>query len=519
MLMEKELIISSHQGTVEIALLENKKLVELHKQKSNTHYNVGDIFLGQVKKLMPGLNAAFVDIGHSKEAFLHYTDMGPVLNSVKKYTHEVLHGHFSSPSLEHFEIQTEIQKNGKVSQVLEKKNLILVQILKEPISTKGHRLSCELTIPGRYVVLTPFSNTIAISKKIAGAEERERLYNLVESIRPKNFGIVVRTAAEGRKVAELHEELNFLIEKWKHLHQQLTKAKPPVKLLSEVDKTSGLIRDIVSKNFTGIYVNDYDLYLGIKEYLQSNLPEKSGILHLYKGSKSIFDAYGVKRQIKSSFGNTSTLPSGAYVVIDKTEAMHVIDVNSGPKVQKMDQETAALQVNLEAAEEIARQLRLRDIGGLIVIDFIDMKNNENKVELYKKMKEFMEHDRSQHTILPLSKFGLMQITRQREKQEMTIDTTEICPCCGGNGKINPTILLVDQIEAKLDFIMKTRPAKEPILVAHPFVVSFLNKGLFGYSWKWYWKYQRRVKIREDQDLGLIEFKFFDGPEDEIRLRD
>lgn len=517
--MEKELIISSHQGTVEIALLENKKLVELHKQKSNTHYNVGDIFLGQVRKLMPGLNAAFVDIGHTKEAFLHYTDMGPVLNSVKKFTHDVIHGAQTTPYLDQFEIQPDIHKNGKVGQVLEKKNLLLVQILKEPISTKGHRLSCELTIPGRYVVLTPFTNTIAISKKIAEAEERERLFNLVESIRPKNFGIVVRTAAEGRKVAELHEEINSLLEKWKHMYQQLVKAKPPVKLLSEVDKTSGLIRDILSKNFTGIHVNDYDLYLAIKDYLQANLPEKSGILHFFKGNRSIFDAYGVKRQIKSSFGNTSTLPSGAYIVIDKTEAMHVIDVNSGPKVQKMDQETAAMQVNLEAAEEIARQLRLRDIGGLIVIDFIDMKSNDNKVELYKKMKEFMENDRSQHTILPLSKFGLMQITRQREKQEMAIDTTERCPCCTGTGKVNASILLVDQIESKLDFIMKTRPARKPILVAHPYVVAYLKKGFFGYAWRWYWKYQKRIKIVEDNDLGLIEFRFYDGPEDEIRLRD
>ncbi|MBP6173949.1 MAG: ribonuclease E/G, partial [Saprospiraceae bacterium] len=203
--MDKELIISAHQGTVEIALLENKRLVELHKQKANTLYNVGDIFLGQVRKLMPGLNAAFIDIGHSKEAFLHYTDMGPVLNSVKKYTHDVINGIQTNPMLDQFEIQPDINKNGKVSQVLDKKTFLLVQILKEPISTKGHRLSCEITIPGRFVVLTPFSNTIAISKKIAGTDERERLFNLIESIRPKNFGIVVRTAAEGKKVAELHE--------------------------------------------------------------------------------------------------------------------------------------------------------------------------------------------------------------------------------------------------------------------------------------------------------------------------
>lgn len=515
--MEKELIISAHLGSVEIALLENKKLVELHKQKADTLYNVGDIFLGQVKKLMPGLNAAFVDIGHSKEAFLHYTDMGPVLNSVKKFTQEVIDGKYQGPLLDQFEIQPEILKNGKVGQVIDKRDLILVQILKEPISTKGHRLSCEITIPGRFIVLTPFNTSIAISKKIGSNEERERLVHLMGSIRPKNFGIVVRTAAEGKKVAELHEELNLLLNRWKVMQQQLYKARPPLKLLSEVDKASGIIRDLLTKNFTAIHVNDQEVYAGIKEYIQTNLPEKSHILQLHKGSKSIFETYGIKRQIKAAFGKTATLPSGAYVILDHTEAMHVIDVNSGPKVQKLDQDIAAMQVNVEAAEEIARQLRLRDIGGLIVIDFIDMKSNENKAELYKKMKEFMENDRSQHTILPLSKFGLMQITRQRERPEVSINTAEVCPCCSGTGKVNPTVLLVDAIERDMEFIMQTRPIKKPILAAHPFVIAYLKQGMWAYQRKWYFKYHKWFTLKEDMDMPLIQFTFFDGPEDEIRL--
>lgn len=515
--MEKELIISAQNGAAEIALLENGELVELHKQKSNTLYNVGDIFLGQVKKLMPGLNAAFVDIGHKKESFLHYTDMGPQLSSVMNYTDGVMKGSINYNMLEQFEILPEINKNGKVNQVLDKKVNLLVQILKEPISTKGHRLSCEITIPGRFIVLTPFNNTIAISKKISNVEERNRLFHLIESIRPKNFGIVVRTAAEGKKVAELHEEMSLLCEKWQNLHNKLQEAKPPVKLISELDKSSSLIRDLLNQSFTKIIVNDRDMYDSIKTYMQANMPDKVNILSLYKGPKPIFEAHSVKRQIKYSFGKTATLSSGAYVIIEHTEAMHVIDVNSGPKSPKIDQEIAALQVNVEAAKEIARQIRLRDIGGLIVIDFIDMKNNDNKTELYRVMREIMEHDRAQHTILPLSKFGLMQITRQRERPEVKMDTSENCPSCNGSGKINPSILLVDSIEKDLDFIMKTRPSKNLILTVHPYVAAFLKKGIIHKQWKWYFKYHNWVKVKEDVDMPLVQFNFYDGPDEEIRL--
>jgi ribonuclease G len=306
------------------------------------------------------------------------------------------------------------------------------------------------------------------------------------------------------------------MERWRGLHAQLNKARPPIKLLSELDKASSLIRDILNTSFNAIHVDTKELYHNIKDYLAANLPEKAGIIQLHQGNRHVFDLLGVKRQIKSSFGHTSTLTSGAYIVIERTEAMHVIDVNSGPKVQKMDQENASLQVNLEAAEEIARQIRLRDIGGLIVIDFIDLKNTDNKLMLYQSMKEFMAGDRSQHTILPLSKFGLMQITRQRARQEMTIDSSETCPSCKGTGKINPSILLIDTIENQLEFILKTKPIGSITLEAHPFVISYLRKGFFNYTWKWYFRFHKRIHLRENQDIGLINYKFFDGNE-EIRM--
>jgi ribonuclease G len=515
--MDKELIVQGSPTRVEIALVEDQRLVELHQQKTKSHFSVGDIFLGKIKKIMPSLNAVFVDIGHRKDAFLHYTDMGPKLRTIMKYTEDSIAGKQQTALLDTFEFEPEIIKTGKVDQVIKKNENILIQILKEPISTKGPRLSCEITIPGRFIVLTPFSNTIAVSKKIGQQEERKRLQLLIESIRPKNFGVIVRTAAEGKKVADLHEELKELLDKWSQIHKQLYKRQQPAKLLSELDKTSSILRDMLNDDFSSIIVNDKDIHDNIQDYLTSIAPGKTDIVQLYKGKKPIFEAYGVTRQIKSSFGKTATLPSGAYLVIEHTEALHVIDVNSGPKMQRKDQESTAVAVNLEAAEEIARQLRLRDIGGLIVIDFIDMKNPDNKVLLAKHMKDAMKRDAAQHTILPLTKFGLMQITRQRVRPEVKIDTAEICYTCKGTGKVNPTVLITDEILRDLEYIQQSRPKTGLRVEVHPYVRAFLRQGFPNFQLKWWMKNQRWLSISANPDFSLHEYKFFDKNNDEIRL--
>ena len=503
---------------VEIALLEDGKLVELHSQKTNSNFTVGDIFLGKVNKLMPGLNAAFVNIGHKKDAFLHYTDLGPKLKTLLKYTNDSISGKRTTHLLDNLTIEPEIIKTGKINQVLDKRQPVLVQILKEPISTKGPRLSCEITIPGRYTVLTPFADMVAVSKKIRNAEERKRLRVLVESIKPKNFGLIVRTAAEGKKVADLHEELNGLLAKWEQIQQQLKKAAPPLKLLSELDKPSSILRDMLSDSFNKIVIDNKELYHNIKDYLGNIAPDQVSIVKQHKSNKSIFDAYGISKQIKSAFGKTSTMSSGAYLVIEHTEAMHVIDVNSGNKLSTGNLADTALKVNLEAAEEIARQLRLRDIGGIIIIDFIDMRNSDHRKQLFKAMREFMYKDRAQHTILPLSKFGLMQITRQRVRPVVKINTAEKCPECNGTGKINATILVTDAIERDLEFIMQSRPKSKIHLRVHPFIEAYLKKGfLSSMQWKWYQKYYKWIRVVADADFPLSNYKFFDGNQDEIRL--
>ena len=497
--------------------MEDGKLVELHQQRTKSNFSVGDIFLGRIRKLMPGLNAAFVDIGHRQDAFLHYTDLGPKLRTLLKFTDLSIKGQLKSSSLDAMNFEPEIIKTGKIDQVLNRRQPILVQVLKEPISTKGPRLSCEITIPGRYCVLVPFSNIISVSKKISNSEERKRLQVLINSIKPKNFGVIVRTASEGKKVADLHEEMVGLTRKWDQLHHQLTHSKSPGKLLSELDKTSSILRDILNESFNKIVVNDRAMYENLKDFMSSIAPDQVNIVEFHKSKRPVFEANGVSKQIKASFGKTATMSSGAYVVIESTEAMHVIDVNSGPKMQKRDQEASALAVNMEAAEEIARQLRLRDIGGLIIVDFIDMRDHNNKQALLTAMRNFMRKDRAQHSILPLSKFGLMQITRQRVKPEVKINTAEICPTCLGSGKVNPTVLIVDAIERDLDYIQNAYPEARVTVHVHPYVEAFLKRGLPSIRQKWYLKNFRWLNVLADDDLAVPQYKFFDRNNDEIRL--
>lgn len=515
--LDKELVINSFGDEVEIALLEGGKILEIHHEKTNNKLSVGDIFLGNIKKLMPGLNASFIDLGHRKDAFLHYTDLGPQIKSLKKYTKDVFDKKYNKKNLETFDNEPDNPKNGKIDQVFAKRDMVLMQVLKEPISTKGPRMTCEITIPGRFLVLTPFSDVIAISKKISDPEERKRLKLLIESIRPKNFGVVVRTAAEGKRVADLHSEMKDMLSNWEEMYGNLRAAEGPCKILSELDKTSSILRDLLTDNFSKVVVNDADMYTSLKAYLGNIAPARQKILEHYKGKKHIFEEYGINRQIKSSFGKTYTMGSGAYLVIEHTEAMHVVDVNSGPKMQKKSQDEASFAVNLEAAEEIARQLRLRDIGGLIIIDFIDMRKGDHKQSLYNKMKDFMHADRAQHTILPLSKFGLMQITRQRVRPVVEIDTSEACPTCQGTGKSRPTVLIVDDMKRDLDYIVTNRPKTKITLEVHPFIYAFLKKGIPSEQMRLYMKYNKWIKIKQNNDFHMLEYKFFDSRNDEIRI--
>ncbi len=515
--LNKELIINATPQGVEIALLEDKKLVELHTEKSDASFAVGDLYLGKVKKLIPGLNAAFVDVGFEKDAFLHYTDLSPYARSLIKFTQLAVNDKSKEGfDFGRFQAEAEIVKTGKIGEVLGQKPSILVQILKEPIASKGPRLSCEISLPGRFVVITPFNDVIAVSRKIHSSEERRRLQKIVEAIKPKNFGVIVRTAAEGKNTAELHEDLLNLFQNWKTLQANLKGATAPSKVLSEQTKTTSILRDLLNADFNKIVVNDKNLYHDTKSYIQKIAPDKADIVSYSQNGAPIFDQFGVTKQVKASFGKTVNLPSGAYLIIEHTEALHVIDVNSGYKSVGSNQEENALQTNLEAAEEIARQLRLRDIGGIIVVDFIDMKLPENKKRLHDAMEGFMRIDRAKHAVLAITKFGLMQITRQRMRPEMSINTQEMCPSCQGTGKIGSALILEDEIEKNLSYLLMQKHKGLSVAV-HPILHSYLTKGLFSKRLRWSWKYRQNIGLTANNNYHLTEFHFFDSNNEEIRL--
>ncbi|MFY0600911.1 MAG: Rne/Rng family ribonuclease [Cyclobacteriaceae bacterium] len=504
--MSTELVLNSTQKGCRIALLKNKQLVEYHQEQDGNVFNVGDIYLGTVKKVVQGLNAAFIDIGYEKDAFLHYLDLGPQVQSLNKFSKLVLNRKSASSKLTGFSHEPDINKLGKINQVLTKNQKILVQIAKEPISTKGPRLSCELSIAGRYIVLVPFSNAVSVSKKISDSAERKRLQRLISSIKPENFGVIIRTVAQGKDVKELDSDLRNLVDTWDKGIKTLRTANPRDKVIGEINRANTILRDVLNESFDSIIVDDKELHGEIKSYIQKIAPDKEKILKFHGSKVKAFEAYGVEKQLKMSFGKSVSIPSGGYLIIEHTEALHVVDVNSGNKSNREDnQENTALTVNLEAAAEVARQLRLRDMGGIIVVDFIDMRKAENRKKVFDRIKAEMKDDRSKHTVLPLSKFGLLQITRQRVRPELNIATREVCPSCGGSGQISASIMIADQIENTIDLVMKNQNEGKLTLSIHPFLHSFFTKGIISKRVKWYFKYQKWVNLIEDSSLAITEY--------------
>ena len=513
----RDLVINSHASEVDIALLEDNSLVELHRDKTNNQFAVGDVYLGRVKKILPGLNAAFVDVGYPKEAFLHYLDLGLQANSLIKYKKAVVGG--DDVPMDKFKLEPDLPKNGKIGDLLNVGDLLPVQIAKEPIHTKGPRITAEVSFAGRYLVLVPFSNRISVSQKIRSSEERNRLRRLIQSIKPANYGVIIRTVAEGKKVADLDADLRSLISKWEQCIIEMKKMTTFGRMVSEMDQTSVMLRDLLNESFNNIHVNDEKLYEEIQKNIQTFAPQKVDIVQLYKGKEPIFDYFNVTKQIKGFFGKIVTIRNGVYLVIEHTEAMHVIDVNSGHRVNKENsQEDNAFQVNIEAAKEIARQLRLRDMGGIIIVDFIDMHEAKHRKDLFDALVEAMSHDRAKHTILPPTKFGLIQITRQRVRPETEVQVQEKCPVCAGEGKIRPAILFIDEIENHLKYLMVDQNENHLTLQVHPFIYAYLSlDGLFSIRRKWMKKYGKKFKVQSMPEFHVLQYNFQNANGDDIKL--
>ena len=513
--MSSELIIRTTQEGSQIALLEEKQLVEFHEERQSDKFNVGDIYLGKVRKVVAGLNAAFVDIGHSKDAFLHYLDLGTQFPSLCAYTEEVRRNKYQP--LSEFTLKKGIEKEGKIAEIVTKGDTLLVQIEKVPISQKGARISCQLSLAGRYLILSPFSEGIFISRRISQSKERARLARLVDTICPKNFGIIVRTAAKGVSAAEFHRDLKARTTAWEESLRRLRGAQMRTRIIGEERKSTLLLRDMLSNELSSIYTDKESLYEEIQQYVREILPKKESIVHLHEGKDSVFEHFNVEKQLRSSFGRRVRLPGGGSLVIEQTEALHVIDVNSGKNVKEEDQESNALHVNLNAVVEICRQIRLRDLGGIIVIDFIDMREKEHKADVYEAMKKAMEKDRSKSTLLPLTKFGLMQITRHRVRPSVHIDSSEKCPSCDGTGKIANALATGDLIERHIEYFFKQQHARALFIELHPYLYAYFTKGMLSKRVQWKWKYKRSVSLKANPKLGVTEFYFYDHKREAIDL--
>lgn len=521
--MNYDLVISSQPDKVDIALLKDKKLIELHEESGNNAFQVGDLYLGRVQKVMPGLNAAFINVGYKKDGFLHYLDLGPKVRTHNKFIELTRAKKLKSPMLDRFRPEAEIEKSGKIDEVLKQGKEILVQVAKEPISTKGPRLTSELSFAGRFMVLIPYSDKVSISQKIRTIDEKKRLKGIFNDIKPKGFGLIVRTAAEGKKLEVLKSDMDELVDRWVQMIKKVKGIAPPKRVMGELSRTSSIIRDMLSSNFNNIHVDGQEVYAEISKYL-SESPDKLKNLKLHKSNKPLFEHLDLNKQIKASFGKSVTFKNGSYLVIEHTEALHVIDVNSGPRTNAAnDQETNALECNLEAAEEVARQLRLRDMGGIIVVDFIDLHKAENRKKLHQKMKDEMKDDRAKHNILAPSKFGLVQITRQRVRPEMNIKTKEKCPSCGGSGEIEASVLFDQEVEQSVSFVLKEQNEKAITLRVHPYIGAFLTKKDSWQPWaqsvvsKWNKKYKGTIKVETSTNYHFMEYHIFDGRGEEIRL--
>jgi ribonuclease G len=507
--VNKELIIRSSSEAVDFALLKDGKLVELHKEEEHkSDFGVGDIFIAKIRKPVAGLNAAFVNVGFEKDAFLHYHDLGPNLSSQLKFLKLVSAGKIKDFSLKNFQFEKEIDKDGVIGDVLSSNQSLLVQVVKEPISTKGPRISSELSLAGRFIVLVPFSDRVSVSQKIESREEKDRLKKLVQAVRPKGFGVIVRTVAEGKTTAELEKDLQNLLSRWTAMCKKLPTAHHPSKVLGELNRASSILRDVFNDSFTGIHIDDEELFYQTKDYLMEIAPSKQSIVKFYQSKDTpIFEKYHIERQIKTSFGKTVSMSKGAYLIIEHTEALHVIDVNSGNRSNKAtNQEDTALEVNMIAAAEIARQLRLRDMGGIIVIDFIDMSNPDNRKVLFDHLREEMSDDKAKHKILPPSKFGLVQITRQRVRPEVNIKTREEDPN-NMNGEIEAPIQILEKINFDLERVLKH--SKKVVLNTHPFVAAYLSKGFPSPRSKWFFEHRKWVKIIPRDAYTFLEYHFFD----------
>ncbi|MFQ6113438.1 MAG: ribonuclease E/G [bacterium] len=490
--MKKEIVINSSVGETRIAILENGRLVELFVEQPENERMVGDIYLGKVVNVVQGMHAAFVNIGQSQDAFLHFSDIGDVLADYKDFVDLD-----NSRNGKRDKTQRPIPKEGQE---------LLVQIIKEPISNKGARISTEISIPGRFLVLVPNSDVVGVSKKICSIKEKRRLKKLTREIKPEGFGVIVRTVAEGKDKRTLKADLGVLLRQWDKLERKLKRASPPALIYKDAAMASSVIRDLFTSDVNRVLIDSKKLYKEISAYLSDVAPSLSTRVEYYNSSRPIFDAYGIESEIEKSLSRKVWTPSGGYIIFDHTEALVAIDVNSGKFIGRRAPEENTLKINLEAAREIARQLRLRDIGGIIVIDFIDMLEPNNKKKLYDEFRRELRKDRAQSNISAISEFGLIEMTRERVRPSLLFKFSEPCPTCDGIGRVLAKSSVVTKIDRWLKRFKAERKEWSLKLVVHSSIADYLTSGLISRSRRLMWKYRLKIDVTEDDSLRTDQFK-------------
>ncbi len=505
--MKNQIIIHSSGKQTRIALLENGELAQLFIESEENQRTVGDIYLARVHKVMGGIRAAFIDVGMQKDAFLHFSDAGDNLGAyIKMLNGEKAISKEARKELGKFDQLSNNDKQVLAGKLLKPDQRILVEIVKEPIGSKGPRVSTDITIAGRFLVLIPMGKFIAISKKVSNYKERRRLKSVVGSMLPDGFGIIVRTVAQGQDNEILEEDMRTILKKWERILNKLEDANPPALLYKDLDMTESLIRDLFAKQYDRVLIDDYQLYKSIRGYVSQIAPKMLPAVQLYKGKEHIFDHMNIAGDVNSIFSPRVRMPSGGYLIFEQTEAMYVVDVNSGPYAAKQKQEDNSLKTNLEAAREIAKQLRLRDIGGIIVVDFIDQRNDKNRKKIYDELKKEFKKDRAKTNVIGMSDFGLVQITRQRIRPSVVNSVSKVCPMCGGSGSVVTRDTIVTDIESWISTFRSSSEFRAVDLYINPYLKSFLERGFMSLRWRWMLKYRLRICLIPDETVSLNEFK-------------
>ncbi|HRE40140.1 MAG TPA: Rne/Rng family ribonuclease [Ignavibacteria bacterium] len=507
--IKKEILINASSGEIRIAVTEDSKLAEFFVESPDQERNVGDIFLGKVGKVMPGIRAAFIDLGFPQDAFLHFSDT----NS---------YGTLASIDDEDSDIEEDDEDNDNGSssgstedkirfnpKELKRHQEVIVQVTKEPVGKKGVRVTSKISIPGRYLVLIPFGKKVGMSKKIYQPKEKYRLRKIVRSVLPKGFGVIVRTVAANQDEKLILDDLNKLINEWNKIEEKLKTVKAPEILYKDASTTSSVIRDLLKVDISKLVVDSKKLHKEIRTYIENTSPEYLERLELYTGNQPLFDAFRIEKQLNDSLNKKVWVKGAGYIVIENTEAMTVIDVNSGKYAKEKEQEINSLNTNIESAKEIVRQVRLRDLGGIIVIDFIDLYEEKSRKKLYEELRKEFRKDRAKVTVLPMSEFGLVQITRQRIRQNILKAISDTCPMCAGTGHVQSRSGFITEMERWVQRYKGSGEKLNLVLKVNPFVYDYLTKGIFSRLTKIKFKYLISFKVEVENALALDDFKFYD----------